>query len=106
MRYALPTLRKVGKPFGQSHSDGPRTKGAEDGHQGEILCLAASEDGKYLVSGGRDRVVGIWNVEQEEPKWITGMRGHKDAVTVGQRLDFADERPFPCHHSIIHHIIS
>jgi len=82
MRYSLPELRKVGKPFGQAQLSGPKAKGGENGHQGEILCLAASEDGKYLVSGGRDRIVGVWNVEDDGAKWISGMRGHKDAITV------------------------
>lgn len=82
VRYALPDLRKVGKPFGQAQLSGPKAKVSDAGHKGEILCLAASEDGKWLVTGGRDKVVGVWNVEGEEPKWITGMRGHKDAITV------------------------
>lgn len=76
----------MGKPFGQAQLSGPKAKGGENGHQGEILCLAASEDGKYLVSGGRDRIVGVWNVEDDEAKWISGMRGHKDAITVSCSL--------------------
>ena len=75
VRYALPSLKRVGNPFG-------RSKNGSEGHQGEILCLAASEDGKWLLSGGADKVVGVWNVEGDEPKWVVGMRGHKDAVTV------------------------
>lgn len=81
-RYSLLNLRKVGKPFGQARSSGPRASISTDRHQGEILCLAASEDGKWLVSGGRDRVIGVWNVEADEPRWVTGMRGHKDAIAV------------------------
>ena len=80
VRYDLSILAKVGKPFGQSRN-------AVSGHDGEILCLAASEDGKWLVSGGRDKMVGIWNVENNEPKWVTGMKGHKDAVTVSLDLN-------------------
>lgn len=86
IRYSLPSLQKVGTPFGQAKVSGPKakSKALDQGHKGEILCLAASEDGRYLVSGGRDRVVGVWNVEGDEAKWITGMRGHKDAITVSQ----------------------
>lgn len=54
----------------------------EGGHTGPVLCLAASEDGKWVVTGGQDRVIGVWDVSGDEPVWVTGMRGHKDAVTV------------------------
>ncbi|WWC68182.1 uncharacterized protein I206_102105 [Kwoniella pini CBS 10737] len=74
IRYATATLKKIGKPFGQAVGD-------SDGHKGEILCIAASEDGKFVVTGGRDKVIGVWNVEGDEPVWVTGLRGHKDAVT-------------------------
>ncbi|WWD07391.1 hypothetical protein V865_005489 [Kwoniella europaea PYCC6329] len=74
IRYATSTLKKIGKPFGQAVGEG-------GGHKGEILCLAASEDGKFVVTGGRDKVIGVWNVEGDEPVWVTGLRGHKDAVT-------------------------
>ncbi|WVW78172.1 hypothetical protein I302_100123 [Kwoniella bestiolae CBS 10118] len=74
IRYATSTLKKIGKPFGQA-------VGEDGGHKGEILCIAASEDGKFVVTGGRDKVIGVWNVEGDEPVWVTGLRGHKDAVT-------------------------
>lgn len=54
----------------------------EGGHTGPVFCLAASEDGKWVVTGGQDRVIGVWDVSGDEPVWVTGMRGHKDAVTV------------------------
>lgn len=60
----------------------------EGGHQGPVLCMAASEDGKWLVTGGQDRVIGVWDVSGPEPEWTTGMRGHKDAVTVSFALWF------------------
>jgi ribosomal RNA-processing protein 9 len=80
-RYSLPTLQKIGRPFGQAHLAGPSAN-ADNGHKGEILCLAASEDGKYLVSGGRDKLIGVWDVSTDDAKWLRGMKGHKDAVTV------------------------
>jgi ribosomal RNA-processing protein 9 len=79
-RYSLPTLCRVGKPFGQARAGPSKTE--SEGHRGEILCLAASEDGKWLVSGGRDKVIGVWDVSGVQPVWRAGMRGHKDAVTV------------------------
>jgi hypothetical protein len=26
----------------------------------------------------------VWNVESDVARWISGMRGHKDAITVGR----------------------
>ncbi len=56
---------------------------------GEVLCLAATEDGRYLVSGGRDKLIGLWQVggkevneSRGEVKWLRALSGHKDAVTV------------------------
>jgi ribosomal RNA-processing protein 9 len=64
------------QPFGSARAS------SDGGHTGEILCVAASEDGRWLVSGGRDKIVGVWKVEDDGVKWTTGMRGHKDAITV------------------------
>ncbi|ORY21246.1 WD40-repeat-containing domain protein [Naematelia encephala] len=80
-RYSLPDLKRVGKPFGPARVSGPKVAGASQGHIGEILCLAVSEDGRYLVSGGRDKIVGVWDVESDEAIWKAGIRGHKDAVS-------------------------
>lgn len=83
-KYALPSLRKVGKPFGQARA-GPSSGGGPQGHTGEILSIAASEDDAWLVTAGRDKLIGVWDVSSNEPKWKTGMRGHKDAVTVSRK---------------------
>ena len=74
----------MGNPFGQAHFVGPMAgqNAGDRGHKGEILCIAASEDGKWLVSGGRDKIIGCWDVSGDEAKWVAGLRGHKDAVTV------------------------
>ncbi|KAI9267378.1 WD40-repeat-containing domain protein [Sporodiniella umbellata] len=32
-----------------------------NGHTDHILCLAISHDGKYLASGGRDKIINIWS---------------------------------------------
>ena len=52
------------------------------GHTNEILDLAVSEDGKWVATAGREGVVGCWDVEGETGKWVRGLRGHRDAVTV------------------------
>lgn len=51
-----------------------------NGHTDEVLALAICGDGKYLASGGRDKKVGVWDVEKAE--WVKGFGGHKDAISV------------------------
>lgn len=46
-------------------------------HKGAIYAVAASEDDKWVVTGGADKLVGVWR----DGEWVTGMRGHKDAVS-------------------------
>ncbi|KAK7683594.1 hypothetical protein QCA50_013432 [Cerrena zonata] len=38
------------------------------GHTDEIWALALSPDGKLLASGGKDRRIGVWDVEKNE--WV------------------------------------
>ncbi|KAH7929245.1 WD40 repeat-like protein [Leucogyrophana mollusca] len=64
----------------------PKGKGKEkatshdiEGHTDELLAVAVSSDGKFLASGGKDRKVGIWDVEKEE--WVKGFWAHKDWVS-------------------------
>lgn len=54
------------------------------GHTDEVLDLALSHDGNVLASGGKDKVVGVWNVEGEGGKWTRGLGGHKDRVAVSR----------------------
>lgn len=54
--------------------------GDVNGHTDEVLALALSGDGKYLASGGKDRKVGVWDVQKDE--WVKGFGGHKDTVSV------------------------
>jgi ribosomal RNA-processing protein 9 len=53
------------------------------GHTDEVLALTMSDDGKYLISAGRDRCLGVWDAEKGE--WITGLGGHlshRDVISV------------------------
>ncbi|KAF9812679.1 hypothetical protein IEO21_06066 [Rhodonia placenta] len=60
--------------------DKGKAKAAEvDGHTDEVWALAVSADGRYLASGGRDRRVGVWDVEKDE--WVKGFGGHRDAIS-------------------------
>ncbi|KAJ9091701.1 hypothetical protein QFC19_008992 [Naganishia cerealis] len=82
------------KPNGnkQSRGSGSADKTVQQGHTGAVLCLVASEDGKYLITGGKDKMIGVWQVEPvlagvspaagtAGVKWLRGLGGHKDAVT-------------------------
>jgi ribosomal RNA-processing protein 9 len=52
-----------------------------NGHSGELWTLALSSDGQYLASGGKDRHIGVWDVEKGI--WVKGFKGHKDSICVG-----------------------
>jgi WD40 repeat protein len=45
------------------------------GHSGEVTCLALSADGKKLMSGGKDRTVRLWDVEQFGQLWSSNATG-------------------------------
>jgi WD40 repeat protein len=50
------------------------------GHRGEILCLAISDDCKYLATSGRDKSIKLWNPENCE--FLYSFEGHRDTVSV------------------------
>jgi ribosomal RNA-processing protein 9 len=70
-------LSKQNKSKGKEKA---KDSGEVKGHTDEVLALALSGDGRYLASGGRDRKVGVWDVEKAE--WIRGFGGHKDLISV------------------------
>jgi WD40 repeat protein len=37
------------------------------GHQGGVLALAVSRDGRYLVSSGSDQTLRVWNLKEVKP---------------------------------------
>ncbi|KAJ8126661.1 hypothetical protein O1611_g6979 [Lasiodiplodia mahajangana] len=48
------------------------------GHVGQILCVAVSDDGKYVVTGGDDKRIVIWDSSLKPLRVFTH---HRDAVT-------------------------
>lgn len=52
---------------------------AYKGHVGAILCVAASQDGKFVATGGRDRRIVIWDAATLEPLRVFSQ--HRDSVT-------------------------
>ncbi|CAO1636208.1 unnamed protein product [Sympodiomycopsis kandeliae] len=64
--------------------------GLEEGHDSEVLSLAISSDGKYLVTGGTDKRVGVWSVSDtsivdsssgQTVRWVKALVGHKDSIS-------------------------
>ncbi|KAI1503515.1 WD40-repeat-containing domain protein [Biscogniauxia marginata] len=49
------------------------------GHVGEILCVAASENGKYVVTGGADKRLIVHDAKSLRPLRV--FTHHRDAVT-------------------------
>ena len=49
------------------------------GHSGTVNSLAVTADGKFLVTGGEDKSVRVWDVASG--KQLRSFQGHTDAVT-------------------------
>jgi ribosomal RNA-processing protein 9 len=56
------------------------THGTRQAWEGEILSVAVSSDGRYLVSGGRDRIIRIYDCRCQNSE-VKKFDGHRDAVT-------------------------
>lgn len=70
-----------------------------NGHTDEILALAISGDGRFLVSGGRDKRIGVWTIansgQEEQPlTWLKGLTGHKDTISVCAIVLYITRRNF------------
>ncbi|CAR26211.1 hypothetical protein ZYGR_0H00180 [Zygosaccharomyces rouxii] len=51
-----------------------------EGHYDEILTLAASPDGKYVVSGGKDRKLIVWSAESLAPVKVIPTKDRRGEV--------------------------
>lgn len=51
------------------------------GHRSEILCVAVSPDGKYVVTGGRDRRLVVWSTSMLSCVKVLETRDRKGVVT-------------------------
>ena len=49
------------------------------GHSAPVRCVAISQDGQFLISGGDDRIVKIWNIHEGEELYT--LTGHSESVT-------------------------
>lgn len=48
-------------------------------HFDEILAMDITDDSKFLATGGKDRIVRLWNGTTLEP--IDILKGHRDTIT-------------------------
>ncbi|KAI1331916.1 WD40 repeat-like protein [Xylariaceae sp. FL0255] len=51
------------------------------GHVGQILCVAASQDGKFVVTGGSDNRLIVWSVHAKGLKMLKTFFHHRDDIT-------------------------
>lgn len=51
------------------------------GHTDSILTVAASQDGKFVATGGMDRRIVIWDAATLKVLTVFGQSQHRDAVT-------------------------
>ena len=61
---------------------GDKRKAKDNSYQGHtdiILTVVASQDGKFVVTGGRDRKIIVWEAETLKPLKVFSQ--HRDAVT-------------------------
>lgn len=92
IKWHLPTGKKLAilhkapkskKSKGTSSHSTTVSTPAETGHTDEVLALALSSDGKYLVSGGRDRRLIVWDANTLTfLKSFQGPMNHKDIISV------------------------
>eukprot|EP00953_Heterococcus_sp_UTEX-ZZ885_P033026 17209-Heterococcus_DN1.PRE.3 len=54
-------------------------KNTVQAHSNEVLAVTVSTDGRYLVAGGRDKLVRVWDCRTDE--MIETFTGHRDAVS-------------------------
>lgn len=72
--------KKKPQRIASSRGDTRKTKDKNyQGHTGPILTVAASQDGKYIVTGGADRRMVVHDAETMKP--IRAFSQHRDAVT-------------------------
>jgi ribosomal RNA-processing protein 9 len=77
-----PTPPPRRKPEQVAYVKGDKSKAKDTAYQGHtdtILTVAASQDGKFVVTGGKDRKIIVWDTATLKPLRV--FSHHRDAVT-------------------------
>jgi ribosomal RNA-processing protein 9 len=74
LKWDLPTLSKTNLVLPKDDV----SKATKD-HEKCVLALALSSDGKFLASGGRDKLLRVWDADQGTV--VETFQGHRDAVS-------------------------
>jgi WD40 repeat protein/tRNA A-37 threonylcarbamoyl transferase component Bud32 len=53
-----------------------------EGHKDAVTCLAATPDGKLLLSGSADRTLRAWDPVDGQPKWTISLAGSPTSLAV------------------------
>ncbi|KAI7902293.1 WD40-repeat-containing domain protein [Cokeromyces recurvatus] len=71
-------LWKLGTRFGPNNSDKNPCKRTFTGHKDFVLSIACCFDGKWIVSGSKDRTIQFWDPNTGQPHMM--LQGHKNSV--------------------------
>ena len=52
-----------------------------EAHEGDVNCIAVSEDETILVTGSQDKTAKVWTLKTEKCECIGTLRGHTDYIT-------------------------
>lgn len=77
-----PTGQRRRKPKQLAYVRGIKVRASapqQHGHNGAILAVAASPDGKYVATGGADKKLIIWSAEDLRP--LKTFTTHRDGIT-------------------------
>ncbi|PNS17829.1 hypothetical protein CAC42_3224 [Sphaceloma murrayae] len=73
------TLSSKPKLVGSSRGDRSRKRDINyDQHTNDIFCVAASQDGRFVATGGKDRRLVVWDAATLKP--LRTFAHHRDAV--------------------------
>eukprot|EP01117_Protostelium_nocturnum_P017380 TRINITY_DN7080_c0_g1_i1.p1 TRINITY_DN7080_c0_g1~~TRINITY_DN7080_c0_g1_i1.p1 ORF type:complete len:486 (+),score=179.89 TRINITY_DN7080_c0_g1_i1:130-1587(+) len=76
IRWDIESGKKLHVFKGKAHTK----KDVTEGHNGEILTLALSTDGRFMVSGGTDKenLIRVWDLEGN--KHLDNFKGHRKGI--------------------------